>query len=112
MQNLEMPSVDGVGVESAATLTRYRQGVVLTFRPAGKIYAFSYEHFFATIVNGLVMLGVAKLITDFIVFNVLPDGVSEVMNNKRAELVNLPHREAGPLTGRPCLSQGGRASHI
>ena len=42
----------------------------------------------STLINGVVLVGVAKIVTDFVVFYLLPDGVSEVMRNKRAEKVN------------------------
>ena len=45
-------------------------------------------HARAQLINGLVMVGAAKLVTDMVIFHLLPDGVSEVMRNKRAELVN------------------------
>ena len=46
---IEMPSVDEEGVEEGVSLTRYRQGVVIVFSPTGKIYAFSFDHFFSTV---------------------------------------------------------------
>jgi hypothetical protein len=87
-ENIEMPIVDADGVETTSVLTRYRQGVVLVFRPSGKIYSFSWTHLLSTVINGVVLVGIAKVITDFVVFYLLPDGVSEVMRNKRAEKVN------------------------
>ena len=87
-ESVEMPTIDADGIETAALLSRYRQGIVLVFRPSGKIYSFSWSHLLSTLINGVVLVGVAKIVTDFVVFYLLPDGVSEVMRNKRAEKVN------------------------
>ena len=40
-----------------------------------------------TIVNMVVLVSIAKTIMDFIVFNMLPNGVSKVLRNKRNERV-------------------------
>ena len=50
------------GVESSAKLTRYRQGVMLAFRPSGKIYYFSPTHFFQTLLEGMLLIGLLKAV--------------------------------------------------
>ena len=43
------------------------------------------QYFISVLVVGLVMLGVAQTITDFICFSCLPDGHSDVLNAHRFE---------------------------
>ena len=86
---LEMPTYSDVdGVESSAKLTRYRQGVMLTFRPSGKIYYFSVSHFFQTLLEGMLLLGSIQFILNMVVFKLLPNGMATVLFNKRQEKVS------------------------
>ena len=87
--HLELPAHSEVdGVESSAKLTRYRQGVMLAFRPSGKIYYFSVSHFFATLLEGLLLLGFVQAVMNIVVFQLLPNGMATVLKNKRQEKVS------------------------
>ena len=88
----EAPTYSATGVETRTKMERYRQGVVLVFRPAGRVYRFQWQFLFQTLLNAFLLLGVAKTITDAIAFYLLPliglGSVSMVLRNKRAERVN------------------------
>lgn len=67
---------------------RRRQGVVFQFHVSGAVYVFDWVYLLRVFIQGLVLLKVAKIATDAIVFNFLPNGQSVVLRNKRLELVS------------------------
>ena len=67
---------------------RYRQGVLIQFRPSGLIYGFSFDFFLLVVIEALILTSLARTVTDFICFYMLPEGTSTVLRNKRAERVN------------------------
>ena len=62
--------------------------VVPPLTRSGEIYVFSWSYLLAAFVSGLVLLKAATAITDLVVFNCLPGGISHVLRNKRLELVS------------------------
>ena len=84
----EPPRVDADGTQTLAKMTRYRQGVVVTFRAAGAVYAFSWQYFINEVLAGYLFLAIAVFVADLVAFNLLPNGVSTVLRAKRAEKVS------------------------
>ena len=84
----EPPRVDADGTQTLAKMTRYRQGVVVSFRAAGAVYAFSWQYFINEVLAGYLFLAIAVFVADLVAFNLLPNGVSTVLRAKRAEKVS------------------------
>jgi hypothetical protein len=79
---------DAQGTQSLAKMTRHRQGVVVSFRSAGQVYAFYWQYFINELLAGYLFLAIAVYIADFVAFYLLPNGVSTVLRAKRAEKVS------------------------
>ena len=67
---------------------RYAQGVLFDFQPTGRVYVFDYVYLINTLIVGLVLLGLAGTITDFVAFNLLPAGHSAMLSAHRFETVS------------------------
>ena len=84
----EAPTRETDGVETFEKLMRYKQGVVIEFVPSGFLYTLDSMFLLGRVVAALVLLNVAATICDLIAFSVLPDGLSTVLANKRAERIS------------------------
>ena len=73
-------------------MLRYPQDIRIYFISTGYAYTFDTMKLITTIVDLVILAGLAKTIMDFIVFYCLPNGVSLVLRNKRAE--NTSRRQA------------------
>ena len=95
----EPPRFDAAGTQTLAKMTRYRQGVVVSFRAAGAVYAFSWQYFInevlaaslflpisplhlpyistisPQVLAGYLFLAIAVFVADLVAFNLLPNGV-------------------------------------
>ena len=87
----QTPLYGANGTMSYEKMIRYRQGVVVEFKPAGLVYAFDYNHFVNVLIAGFLFLAIAVYVMDFVTFNLLPNGLSKVLYNKRAESVSKVH---------------------
>lgn len=67
---------------------RYAQGVVFDFEASGRVYKFNVQHFINALLLGFVMLKVAATVTDFVAFNLLPNGHSAMLKPHRAEKIS------------------------
>jgi len=85
---LEVPILNSAGVKTASTLIRYRQGVVIEFVPKGFLYKLDYYHLLTTLIATFVLLNIAGVIVDAVTFYMLPNGISTVLQNKRAERIS------------------------
>jgi hypothetical protein len=77
-----------LGQEVFEYVDRYAQGVVFDFEATGRVYKFDYTYLINTLVTAAVMLGVAGTITNFVAFNLLPGGHSDMLNANRFVPVN------------------------
>jgi hypothetical protein len=77
-----------VGAQTFEYVDRYGQGVVFDFHASGKVYKFDFSFFLNTLITGIVLLGVAGTITNFIAFNLLPGGHSQMLAAARFEPVS------------------------
>jgi len=66
----------------------YPQNVNVNFKDVGYAVALDANYLLTVFVKIIVLVGVAKTVMDFIVFNMLPNGVSTVLKNKREEVTN------------------------
>ena len=81
-----------VGSQTFHSVLRYPQDIRIYFISTGYAYTFDTMKLITTIVDLVILAGLAKTIMDFIVFYCLPNGVSLVLRNKRAE--NTSRRQA------------------
>ena len=80
-----VPPVGSVGNRTYRRSTRYPQDIEVRFVPRGRVHAFGIMAFFDAIVSVVVLAGMTKTLMDFIVFYLLPNGISLVLRNKRDE---------------------------
>jgi hypothetical protein len=66
-------------------VTRYSQGVIMTFEASGTIYWFEYTAFLNAIVALVVFSGVVGSFTRMIALNLIPSGVSTMLKNQAQE---------------------------
>jgi len=74
-----------IGRQTFHRVVRYPQDIEIRFVSRGYAYAFEPLHALQAFVDLVVLVGVAKTIMDIIVFNMLPNGISLVLKNKRSE---------------------------
>jgi len=74
-----------MGSRTYHRIVRYPQDIEIRFVSRGYAYAFEPLHALQAFVDLVVLVGVAKTIMDIIVFNLLPNGISLVLKNKRSE---------------------------
>ena len=89
----QTPRFDAQGSVSYEKLTRYRQGVVIVFRPSGRLYAVDIVHLMTVIATLVIFTRIPSQIIDFLLFVVLPylpccGSLSKVYSIKRAEHVS------------------------
>jgi LSD1 subclass zinc finger protein len=73
------------GSQYSHRVIQYPQDIILDFIPSGRAYAFDVVALVQAIIQAVVLMGVVKTLFDIIVFNMLPGGISLVLNNKRCE---------------------------
>jgi len=79
------------GDETFDKLTRYRQGIVITYAARGRIYWWDEVAFLNMLIAAIVLLNFCRTLTDLIVFNLpssLTGGLTSVLARKRSERVN------------------------
>ena len=67
---------------------RWRHGVLFQFHVAGKVYQLNWFYLLSVLVSTLVMLKLANVVADAVAFYCLPNGQSQVLRNKRQEVVS------------------------
>ena len=80
------------GSQSYHKVSRYRQGVVVQFMARGRIYAFDHFALLNLLIASVVLLRICSIVTDFIAFWLLPNGLSTVLASRR-------EREGEPANG-------------
>ena len=75
------------GNQAYHRVIRYPQDVRIKFVSRGKVYAFDTIVLINSLISLFVLMGIAGTVMDAIVFYMLPNGVSAVLQNKRAEKV-------------------------
>jgi len=78
----------GPGQQYYHKVIRYRQGVVFEFKAKGKVYKFDFMTFLTVLIDGVVLLGVAKTVTDIVITTVLGP-TSTLVKRKRDEPISI-----------------------
>lgn len=85
---IDAPVSDGQGRVTYRMVTRYGQGLIFRLRPGGALYVFELMYLINVLVAGVVGLAAVNILMDVVVKYLLPNGVSQLMNSKKCEIVS------------------------
>ena len=100
----ELPTGSG-SVQTYHKVIRYRQGVILDFVASGVMYKLDFWLFIRVIIDAIVLISVAKTVTDVVTFYVWErgEGTTKLLSNLRNERVSRK-RSFAQLGVRAALS--------